>query len=135
MPRSGKQDVQVAAQRTPLLTGFDTEAWELPGAEVLHLSFEVVEEPAEWLIPSALHPSIPSYATLSIARYPQSPIGPFALAQVRVVARAGARPRGYLLGPPCPTRTGALALLPGRSLGREPTATVHASHRGDVCPL
>jgi Acetoacetate decarboxylase (ADC) len=98
MPRSGKQDVQTAAQRAPLLTGFDTEVWELLGAEMLHLSFEIVEEPAEWLIPSALHPSIPSYATLSIARYPQSPIGPFALAQVRVVARAGARPRGYLLG-------------------------------------
>lgn len=98
MPRSGKQDVQVAAQRAPLLTGFDTEVWELPGAELLHLSCEIVEEPSEWLIPLALHPSIPTYATLSIARYPQSPVGPFALAQVRVVARAGARPRGYLLG-------------------------------------
>src|SRR5262249_30108830 len=98
MPRSGKQDVQVAAQRAPLLTGFDTEVWELPSAELLHLSFEIVEEPSEWLIPPALHPSIPTYATLSIARYPQSPVGPFALAQVRVVARAGARPRGYLLG-------------------------------------
>jgi hypothetical protein len=98
MPHSGKQDVQAAAQRAPLLMGFDTETWELPGAELLHLSFEIVEEPAEWLIPAALHPSIPPYATLSIARYPQSPVGPFALAQVRVVARAGARPRGYLLG-------------------------------------
>lgn len=98
MPLSGKQDVQAAAQRAPLLSSFETEAWELPGAEILHLSFEIVEEPAEWLIPPALHPSIPPYATLSIARYPQSPVGPFALAQVRVVARAGARPRGYLLG-------------------------------------
>lgn len=98
MPRSGKQDVQSAAQRVPLLTGFDTEVWELPGAEILHLSFEVVEEPAESLIPPALHPSIPPYVTLSIARYPQSPVGPFALAQVRLVARSGIRPRGYLLG-------------------------------------
>jgi hypothetical protein len=98
MPRSGKQEVQVAAQRAPLLKGFDTEAWALLGAEILHLSFEVVEEPAEGLIPPALHPSIPPYAALSIARYPQSPVGPLALAQVRVVARAGMRPRGYLLG-------------------------------------
>jgi hypothetical protein len=90
--------VQAVVQRAPLLTGFDTETWELPGAEILHLSFEIVEDPAEWLIPPALHPSIPPYATLSVARYPQSPVGSFALAQVRVVARAGARPRGYLLG-------------------------------------
>jgi len=64
----------------------------------LQLSFEVVEEPALGLIPPALHPSIPPYAMLSVTRYPQSPAGPFALAQVRLVARAGARPRGYLLG-------------------------------------
>jgi hypothetical protein len=98
MPHSGKQDVQAAAQRVPLLTGFDTEVWELPGAEILHLAFEVMEDPAEWLVPPALHPSIPPYATLSIARYPQSPVGPFALAQVRLVARSGIRPRGILLG-------------------------------------
>jgi hypothetical protein len=98
MPRSGKQDVQVAARRVPILKSFDTEVWELPGTELLHLSFEIAEEPAESLIPPALHPSIPPYATLSVARYPQSPVGPFTLAQVRVVARAGARPRGYLLG-------------------------------------
>ena len=39
MPHSGKQNVQSAAQRAPLLTGFDTEVWELPGAEILHLLF------------------------------------------------------------------------------------------------
>jgi hypothetical protein len=98
MPFSGTQDVQAVAARAPLLKGFDTEAWELPGAEILLLSFEVVEAPALGLIPPALHPSIPPYAMLSVARYPQSPVGPFALAQVRLVGRAGVRPRGYLLG-------------------------------------
>jgi hypothetical protein len=98
MPLFGKQDVQAALARAPLMTGLDTEAWELKGAEILQLSFEVVEEPAEWLIPPALHPSIPPYATLSVARFPSSLVGPFALAQVRIVVRAGIRPRGYLLG-------------------------------------
>jgi hypothetical protein len=98
MPAFGKLDVHAAVARAPLMTGFDTEAWELKGAEILQLSFEVVEEPAEWLIPPALHPSIPPYATLSVARFPSSPVGPFALAQVRLVVRAGIRPRGYLLG-------------------------------------
>lgn len=98
MPRSGKQDIQAAVARVPLLNGFGTEAWELKGAEILQLSFEVIEEPADWLVPPALNPSIPPYATLSVARFPQSPVGPFALAQVRLIVRAGIRPRGYLLG-------------------------------------
>ncbi len=98
MPLFGKQDVQAVVTRAPLMNGFGTEAWELKNAEILHLAFEVVEGPAEWLIPPALHPSIPPYVTLSVARFPTSPAGPFALAQVRLVVRAGIRPRAYLLG-------------------------------------
>ena len=98
MPVFGKQDVEAAAARAPLLTGFDTDAWELKGAQILQLSYEIAEEPAEWLIPPALHPSIPPYVTLSVIQYPDSPVGPFALAQVRIIVRAGIRPRGYLLG-------------------------------------
>jgi len=98
MPVFGKQDVEAAAARAPLMTGFDTDAWELKGAQILQLSYEIAEEPAEWLIPPALHPSIPPYATLSVMQYPDSPVGPFALAQVRIIVRAGIRPRGYLLG-------------------------------------
>ena len=98
MPVFGKQDVQAAAERVPLMSGLDTDPWELKGAEILQLTFEVVEDPAEWLVAPALHPSIPPYATLSVARFPDSPVGAFALAQVRLVVRAGIRPRGYLLG-------------------------------------
>ena len=98
MPVFGKQDVQTAATRAPLMSGFDTDVWSLKNAEILHLAFEVVEGPAEWLVPPALHPSIPPYAALSVARFPDSPVGPFMLAQVRLVVRAGIRPRGYLLG-------------------------------------
>lgn len=98
MPVFGKQDVQAAAARGPLMSELDTDPWELKGAEILQLSFEVVEEPAEWLIAPALHPSIPPYATLSVARFPDSPVGPYALAQVRLVVRAGIRPRGYVVG-------------------------------------
>jgi len=98
MPVFGKQDVQAAAERAPLMSGLDTDPWELKGAEILQLSFEVVEDPAEWLVAPALHPSIPPYVTLSVAQFPDSPVGAFALAQVRLVVRAGIRPRGYLLG-------------------------------------
>ncbi|MCS6926130.1 MAG: acetoacetate decarboxylase family protein [Candidatus Binatia bacterium] len=97
MPVFGKLDLQTAVARAPLMRGFDTDAWELKGAEILQLSYEIAEEPAEHLIPPALHPSIPPYATLSVARFPASPVGPFSLAQVRIIVRAGIRPRGYLL--------------------------------------
>jgi len=110
MPRSGKQDIQAVVARAPLLSGFDTDVWELKGADILQLSFEVVEEPADWLVPPALNPSIPPYATLSVARFSQSPVGPFALAQVRIIVRAGIRPRGYLLGAYTDSETAAAEL-------------------------
>jgi len=98
MPLFGKQDIQAALARTTVMTGFDTEPWELKNAEILNLAFEVVEGPAEFLVLPALHPSIPPYATLTVSRFPSSPIGSFMLAQVRLVVRAGIRPRGLLLG-------------------------------------
>jgi hypothetical protein len=97
MPIFGKQDVQAAVARAAQMTGFDTEPWELKNAEILQVSYEIVEGPAEELIPPALHPSIPPYVTLSVARFPESPAGPFSLAQVRIVVRAGIRPRGHVL--------------------------------------
>ena len=98
MPIFGKQDIAATSASVPVMHGFDTEAWELKGASILQLAFEVIEGPAEWLVPPALHPSVPPYATLSVARFPTSPAGPFSLAQVRLVVRAGIRPRAYLLG-------------------------------------
>jgi hypothetical protein len=98
MPVMGRQDLAAAAARAPLVRGLDTDAWELPGAEMLQLVYEIDGPAGEQSIPPALHPSIPPYATLTIARYPESPLGPFRLAYVRVVARVGGRPRGYLVG-------------------------------------
>ncbi len=110
MPKSGKQHVQSLLPRMPVLQGFDTEPWDLRQAEVLQAIFEIAEEPAESLLPPALHPSIPPYATFSFATFPDSPVGRFALAQVRVVGRAGVRPRGYLLGAYTTTEQAAVAL-------------------------
>jgi len=98
MPIFGKQNLQSVIARAPQMTGFDTDAWELKDADILNLAFEVMAEPAEFLVPPGLHPSIPPYATLTISRFPNSPIGAFQLAQVRLIVRAGIRPRGLLLG-------------------------------------
>jgi hypothetical protein len=76
---------------------------------MLQLAFEVPRETAA-LIPRSMHPAIPSYATIWVTRYAESPVGPFALAQLRIMARAGAHPRGFVLGAVASTPDAAAAL-------------------------
>jgi hypothetical protein len=45
-----------------------------------------------------------------VTRYPESPVGAFDLAQVRLMARAGVHPRGYVLGAVASTAAAASAL-------------------------
>ena len=97
MPLIGTLDVASALRSAPTMDGLDPETWPLPGAQVLQVSYEVREEPALAVTPPALHPSIPPYATFSVLRFGDSPVGPFSLAMVRLIVRAGIRPRGLLL--------------------------------------
>ena len=109
MPLFGTLELPAVAARLPVMPDLDTEAWTLPGAEILQLAFEVPRD-TEALLPRAMHPAIPSYATILVARYPESPVGPFALAQLRLMARAGAHPRGFLLAALASTADAATAL-------------------------
>lgn len=112
MPVFGRLDVAPVLATAPVVE-LSPEPWELPEAQLLQLTFEVADEPALELVPPALHPSIPPYAALNVARFPDTPVGPFALAQVRLVCRAGIRPRGYLLGAVCDSARAAEALAVG----------------------
>ncbi|MEM7340822.1 MAG: hypothetical protein AAF467_19350 [Actinomycetota bacterium] len=98
MPLFGALDVAGALSGAPTMTSLTPDAWSLPGMELLQVSFEVAEEAALALTPPACHPSIPPYATFTVASFPTSPRGPFTLAMVRLIVRAGIRPRGLLLG-------------------------------------
>jgi len=98
MPFFGELDVDAALADAPTMTDLSPAGWELPGAEVVQVSFEVDEAPALAVTPPALHPSIPPYATFSALHFPSSPHGAFTLAMVRLIVRAGIRPRGLLLG-------------------------------------
>jgi hypothetical protein len=109
MPLFGMLELPTIVSRLPTLRDLDTEVWSLPGAEILHLAFEVPRD-TESLLPRAMHPAIPSYATILVSRYPQSPVGPFVLAQLRLMARAGAHPRGYVLAAVASTVEAAAAL-------------------------
>ncbi len=97
MPIFGLLDASTVESRLPRMTGLDTEAWNLPGAEILQMAWEVPLA-TDALLPRAMHPAIPRYTTTLVARYPESPVGPFLLAQLRLMGRAGAHPRGYVLG-------------------------------------
>jgi hypothetical protein len=109
MPTFGTLELTAATARLPRLRDLDTEAWTLPGAEILQLAFEVPWG-TDALLPRAMHPSIPRYATIVVTRYPESPIGPFVLALLRLMGRAGAHPRGLPLGAVASTPEAATAL-------------------------
>lgn len=98
MPFFGTLDVESALADAPTMAGLEPETWALPGANLLQVSYEVTEAPALAVTPPACHPSIPPYATFSVIEFPESPNGPFNLAMVRLIVRAGIRPRGFLLG-------------------------------------
>jgi hypothetical protein len=97
MPLFGTLDVGSLQAPLPRMADLDTEAWTLPDAEILQLSWEVGEDTLP-LIPRAMHPAVPSYVSFTVTRYPESPVGSFLLAQVRLMGRAGAHPRGLVLG-------------------------------------
>ena len=97
MPLFGQLNLQSVLARLPEMQDFETEPWELPGAEILQLSFEVGQERADASLPRAMHPAVPRYVTCVISHFPQTPVGPFHLAQLRLMGRAGLHPRGYVL--------------------------------------
>ena len=109
MPTFGALEVGPVAARLPRMRDLDTEAWELPKAEIVQLSWEVGPRTQE-LLPKGMHPAIPAYASLWVIRYPESPVGAFALALLRLMGRAGAHPRGFVLGGIASSEAAATAL-------------------------
>jgi hypothetical protein len=94
---SGTMDVQAFSPNVREINGYKTEAWTLKGAQILNVHYEVKNEPFASLMPVTFHPVIPAYAMLNVTHYPESPVGPFSIADVRVGCRAGVRPRGFTL--------------------------------------
>lgn len=97
MPLFGTLDLASALASAPTVDSLNPATWQLPGSQILQVSYEVREDPALAVTPPALHPSIPPYATFSVLRCAETPVGPFHLAMVRLIVRAGIRPRGLLM--------------------------------------
>jgi len=86
-----------AAETAREIQGFKTEAWPLKGAQILNIHYEIDNETIEDLLPVTMRPSIPAWAVFNVMRFPESPVGAFTIAEVRIGARAGVRPRGFVL--------------------------------------
>ncbi len=97
MPRFGRFDIKELNSAVREIQGFGTEALTLKGAQVLTISHEIAASRCEDLIPPALNPSIPPYAQCVAMAFPESPWGPFSMAEFRVVGRAAFRPRAFVL--------------------------------------
>lgn len=110
MPQFGQLDLATVAPRLPTLPDLDTEAWPLPGAETMQLLLETPRSASDALLPKAMHPAVPAYLAITVTRFPQSPVGPFTLATLRLGSRAGAHPRGLVLGAYASTPEAADAL-------------------------
>jgi hypothetical protein len=110
MPRFGTLDVAPIAPDLPDLSAIAGPEWELPDAEFLQINWEVDDAASLAITPPSLHPSIPPFASFFACRYPESPVGPFSIVQVRLVVRAGIRPRGLCLGAVCDSAAAVEAL-------------------------
>ena len=118
MPLTGTRDLSNLVAGSPLVTNLESERWEFPGAQILQLMYEIDDAQMTSLIPPALHPTIPPTLVFTVTRVPESPAGPFLLAEVRVGSRSGARPRGFLARAYCDSATATKELrerwgLPG----------------------
>ena len=98
MPLLGTLDIRQWAAGGPVAAfdPWDGDAWVLKHAEVLAVSIEVQPQ-ARALLPPGMHPSVPVYVVFNVGRFPESPVGPFTMAQVLVSGRIGIRPRGFAL--------------------------------------
>jgi hypothetical protein len=97
MPQFGTLDTARLRDRIPVVRELAREAWEAD-TRVLNFSYELDDSQHLGLIPPALHPSIPLWGNVMLRDHATSPVGPFALAEVRVIARAGIHPGGFTFG-------------------------------------
>jgi hypothetical protein len=95
---TGTADPEALARGAATLASFGTEPVKLLRVETLQIASEFERAGSDALLPPALHPTRPPVATWLVQRAPDSPWGPFAMAQCRIACRSGLRPRAFLRG-------------------------------------
>ena len=131
MPRSGTLDVGPTIADAPAVASLAAPTWEMADAQFLQINWEVEDGAALALTPPSLHPSIPPFASFFAGHYPESPEGAFSIVQVRLVVRAGIRPRALCLGAVCDSAPVTAALREHWGYPVSP-GDVEVSRRHDV---
>lgn len=80
------------------MPSFDAAEVTFPDAVVFQAMCEIAVAGRQASLPAGLHPTNPPTLVVQAWRCPDSPWGPFAMAQLRVGCRSGLRPRGMVQG-------------------------------------
>ena len=131
---TGTADLDSLAARAPVMESLDVEPVRLEEVEVLQAVFEQGYQAREATLPAGLHPTTPPLLVLLAWNAPDSPWGPFAMAQARVSCRSGVRPRGFVSGCIVDNPVAASALASGWGLPAAP-GTVGMKRRYDGSEL
>jgi hypothetical protein len=115
MPLAGSLDIRPLLAGSPEVVLDDDAELRVDDVDILQVLYEVRVADRESLVPPALNPTIPPVVSFLVYRAKESVFGPFALAQVRLTARSGVRPRAYLVSARCDNPT--LSSLLARSWG------------------
>jgi Acetoacetate decarboxylase (ADC) len=101
-PRLGKLDSKAfGAKYAREILGYKSESWTLKKAQIVNLNHEIDDDLGDYLLPRTMHPAIPAYITCTVMACPESPVGPYAIGEVKVAGRAGVRPRDFVLRTYC----------------------------------
>ncbi len=100
MPLAGSLDIRPLVDGAPQVVLDDREL-RVDDVDILQVLYEIRVADREALVPPALNPTIPPVIAFLVYRAKDSAFGPFALAQLRLTARAGVRPRAYLISARC----------------------------------
>jgi hypothetical protein len=100
MPLAGSLDIRALLEDAPTVTMSDRQL-HVDDVDILQVLYEIGFSDIESLVPPALNPTIPPVVTFLIYRARESAFGPFSLAQLRLSARAGVRPRAFLISAFC----------------------------------
>jgi hypothetical protein len=109
MPLAGSLDIRTLLDDAPTVTLSDREM-HIDAVDILQVMYEIGFSDVEALVPAALNPTIPPVVGFLVYQAADSECGPFSLVQVRLTARAGVRPRAYLVSACCDNAAVAEAL-------------------------
>jgi hypothetical protein len=100
MPLAGTLDIRSLLEDAPTVTLSDREE-RVDDVDILQVLYEIGFSDLESLVPPALNPTIPPVVSFLAYRARDSRFGAFSLVQVRLTARAGVRPRAFLISARC----------------------------------